>query len=74
MFDFELEAIKRKGFVNVEFKEKLKKYGGKTVADGSVLRSIFGSMYFAESDWDYILKKLSNFGLGLQTENKEEVI
>jgi len=74
MFNFEKNAIYKKGFVTVEFKEKMKKYGGKTVADGAFLSSVFGSSYFKEEEYDHILKKLSEFGLWLQTEIKEEVI
>jgi len=66
MFDFEAEAINKKGFIEVEFKKKLKKFGGKTVADGSALSSIFGFRYFTENEWDYVLEKLSSFNLGLQ--------
>lgn len=68
MFDFEAEAINKKGFIEVEYKEKIKKFGGKTVADGSALSSIFGFRYFPESDWDYVLEKLSGFNLGLSIE------
>jgi len=68
MFGFEVEAINKKGFIDVEYKEKIKKFGGKTVADGSVLKSILGSRYFHRSDWDYVLDKLSTFGIGLAEE------
>lgn len=68
MFDFEAEAINKKGFIEVEYKDKLKKFGGKTVADGSVLKSIIGSRYFVENNWDHVLEKASAFGLGLSQE------
>ncbi len=65
VFDFENKTIQKQGGIKVEWKSKLKKFGGATVADGSVLREITGKSTFPEKDWDKVLKQVSKLGLDL---------
>ncbi len=64
-FDFELKKIQKQGGIKVEWKSKLKKFGGATVADGATLRSIIKSSTFTKKKWDDVLIKVSKFGLYL---------
>jgi len=52
--------------VSVEWKDKLRKLGPRTMDDHKILRSVNCPTYFAVSQYDEVLAKVSEMGFSLE--------